>query len=537
MTSPSILVIGLDGATWDLIRPWAEDGSLPFFQKLLRDGASGPLRSVTPNLTPPGWTTAFTGVNPGRHGLFDFFTLDPGNTRQRLTTSKDRVAPALWEILGAEGLGCGVFNVPCSYPADPVNGFFVTGMGTPGFDGDWAWPGELRERLRSDHPGFRFGVDHSFFERRDYEGFLDALYTLTDLQEKAFLGLLGEHRPRAAIFVYDDLDRILHFFWKFMDPDHPRFEHAPDRIAEGILRYHRRIEEGIVRLREAMGADTHLCILSDHGFGPLHTDVYLNVFLADWGYLQPVPAAREILRKPLWKRAAKRLVPGAVRSWLRTRVKASPLADPLGYIDFTRTRAFYASVSGRSVYVNVKGRQPCGIVDPGAEYERVRDELVERLRDIRDPETGERVVADVHKREAVYSGPCLEAAPDLLIQENGLYAYRVDWRESPFSPASQYGVEKTGSHRPLGILALDGPMVKPASIEGARLEDVTPTLLALLGLPAGEQMEGRVLEEAFRNPPDPSKRDYSALRGGAGRGLGADEEAQLAERLKGLGYM
>ena len=532
-----LLVAGLDGATWDLIGPWADQGQLPLFQKLRREGAHGPLRSVTPNLTPPGWTTAFTGVNPGKHGIFDFFTLDRNSETLRVVSSADRKAPALWEILASHGVRPGVFNVPNTYPADEVPGFFVTGMGTPGFTGAWAHPAEERERIPKEHPGFAFGADHRAIERGDLKGFLDHLYALTQLQEKIALELIRRHEPQVLIFVYDDLDRVMHFFWRYMDPTHPRHEKARPEIAEAILNYHRRIEEGIERLREAMGGDeVDLCVLSDHGFGPLHTDVFLNRVFWDWGYLLPHPVAREMIQKPLWKRALKKVVPQEARTWVRANVKPSPLGNPLGFIDWAGTKAFYASVSGRSVFLNVRGRRPHGIVDQ-RDYDRVRGELAGRILALKDPATGQPVATAVHLREEVYQGPCVERAPDLLIQEDGRYAYRVDWQDESFAPASQYGVDKSGSHRPDGILLLHGPSFKATPALKAKLEDVTPTLLAALKLPVGSDMDGRVLHEALAQPPGVGKADYSSLRGGAAGALASSEEAQLAERLKGLGYM
>jgi len=532
-----LLIVGLDGATWDLVKPWAESGELPLFKRLMDEGAWGPLRSVTPNLTPPGWTTAFTGVNPGKHGIFDFFALDPGSETPRVVSSVDRKAPALWEILGAAGRKVGVFNVPSTYPADAVPGFFITGMGTPGLTGPWVHPEDESEALRRRYPRFKIGADHHLIEKGDYDGFLDELYALTDAQEALVLDLVARHDPSALVFVYDDLDRVMHFYWRFMDRRHPRFEQAPPRIAHAIRDYYRRIEAGIERLLAAMGEGADLCILSDHGFGPLHTDVYLNRVFASWGVLSAAPAARELVAKPLWKRALKAVVPQGARTWLRRNVKASPLGSPLGFIDWGRTRAFYASVSGRSVYVNLKGRQPHGIVEPGSEYEDLRAGLRERLLGLKDPATGDRVARTVHYREDVYSGPFVDQAPDLVIQEDGRYAYRVDWSESDFSPASQYGVDKSGSHRTHGMLILHGPSFKAVPLKNAELQDLTPTVLAALGLPVGDDMDGRVLAEAFAAPPAVVHTSYDGLRGHAGTALGGDEEAQLAERLKGLGYM
>ncbi|MGC8764053.1 MAG: alkaline phosphatase family protein [Acidobacteriota bacterium] len=533
-----LLILGLDGATWDLIAPWAEAGELPFFRRLLEAGAHGPLRSVTPNLTPPGWTTAFTGVNPGKHGIFDFFTLDPGAEALRVVSSADRRAPALWEILSAAGRKVGVFNVPCTFPADAVRGFFVTGMGTPSLAGPWVFPREEAEALLRDFPGFRLGADPRPIAEGRLEAYLDQLYRLTDLQEGLFLDRTRRYACDTGVFVYDDLDRVMHFFWRFMDPSHPRHQEAPPRLKNAVLDYYRRVDEGMARLYDAWGPEADLCVLSDHGFGPLHTDVFLNRLLAGAGYLHPLPVAAELIRKPLWKRAVRVLLPQGLRTWFRKNVKASPLGNPLGYLDWEQTRAFYASVSGRSVYLNVRGRQPRGTVEAGPEYERLREEIRDFILGIRDPETGEPIAQAVHYREQVYRGPLVDRAPDLVIQEDGRFAYRVDWSERAFAPASQYGVDKSGSHRPEGILVLYGPSFQRGRLSGATLEDVTPTLLAALGLPVGEEMDGRVLREAFAETPSAASASYAALRGGTGTSaLNAGEEAELAERLKGLGYM
>lgn len=532
-----LLIVGLDGATWDLIGPWADTGQLPLFRKLREEAAWGPLRSVTPNLTPPGWTTAFTGVNPGGHGIYDFFAMEPGAAAPRVVSSADRKAPALWEILGYFGIPTGVCNVPSTYPADRTDCFMLTGMGTPGFHGAWAEPPSARELIRKEFPEFRFGADYHLLEAGDYAGYLEQLEELTGMQEQAALRMAKEYGAEVLLFVYDDIDRVMHFFWHFMEGAHPRHEEAPERIRSAILHYYQRVEAGIGRLMDAAGSKADLCILSDHGFGPLYTDVFLNRALADWGYLTPLSLARELVRKPLWKRAAKKVMPGAARTWLRRHVKASPLGNPIGFVDWERTRAVYSSVSGRSVHINLKGRQPHGIVEPGAQYEALRTELIERLKGLRDPETGDPVAKEVYRREEVFSGLYIADAPDLLIQEDGRYAYRVDWSESLFAPASQYGIPKTGSHRPDGILALAGPSFAPRRIEGARLEDMTPTLLALLGLPAGDRMDGRVLAEAFRAAPSMDIVPYGQLRGGHVTGLSGEDEAAVADRLKGLGYM
>ena len=532
-----LLVAGLDGATWDILGPWSDSGKLDYFNRLKSEGAWGRLTSVRPNLTPPGWTSAFTGTNPGKHGIFDFFALDPGSEQMRVVTSADRKAPAIWEILSSKGLRVGVFNVPFTYPADASPAFMICGMGTPGFADGWASPKGAGEIVRKEFPGFRFGVKLENLERGNYRGFLEDLYAVTATQEAVAIRLLKEYSPDVFIFVYDDLDRLMHFFWHFMDASHPAHVEVEGGLRDAISDYYRRIGEGIDRLRGALGPGADLCVLSDHGFGPLHKDVYLNRCLCEWGYLGVVPAAAELERKPAWKRGLKRVIPKGARAWLRRNVKASPLANPLGFIDWKSTRAFYSSVSGRSVFVNLRGRQPRGTVEPGAGYEALRSEIAAKLAALRDPETGSHVAEKVFRREEVYSGPLLESAPDLVIQEDGRYAYRVDWGAGTFAEATQYGIRKTGSHRPDGILLLHGPSFSGGEIRGAKIEDVTPTLLAALGLPMGEHMDGDVLAEALKEGHSRRVEAYEGLHGQGGPGLTGGEQAAVEERLRGLGYL
>ena len=520
-----ILVIGLDGATWDLIEPFVRLGELPRFREWMEKGCWGNLKSTVPALTPPGWTSAFTGVNPGKHNIYDFFKLDRSRMKLGLATSADRKYPAFWEIASRENVRVGLFNVPCSYPADGVNGFMVTGMATPENAGGFGYPAEVERAIRERFPGYKFGADAGLLESGRKKEFLRDIYRVTGTQESAALFLIGEYDPDLLLFVYDETDRVMHFFWHDSDPGHP--SHAEEgEFGRAIADYYRRVEEGIGKLISAMGGDVDLVIFSDHGFGPLEKDIYVNRLLHDWGYLEVMPSAREALRKPMWKRILKKAVPPGARRLFREKIKASPLADPLGYIDFKRSRAFYASVSGRSLY----------ILDD-KDRDGTARELRDRLENFVDEDTGRKPFQKVFLKNEVYSGPSLENAPDMVIREDGRFAFKVEWSDRVSSPATQHGCLKSGSHRPEGLLLCRGAsFAEGKKITEAGICDIAPTLLAIMGLPPGTDMDGRALDAILREKVESAPRDYSGIRPG-GSGRSEEDDSQVKEKLKSLGYM
>ena len=126
-----LLIVGLDGATLDLVEPWATDGTLPNLAQLLREGAWGPLGSTVPPATLPGWTTFMTGVNPGRHGVFDFTRRDPGDYQVRFVNATFRKAQTVWRLLSDADRRVSVLGLPGTYPPEAINGCMISGFDTP----------------------------------------------------------------------------------------------------------------------------------------------------------------------------------------------------------------------------------------------------------------------------------------------------------------------------------------------------------------------------------------------------------------------
>jgi predicted AlkP superfamily phosphohydrolase/phosphomutase len=237
------LVIGLDGGEWDIIDPLIEGGKLPNMSRLKRKGLSGPLESITPPVSPPAWTSIQTGTNTGKHGVFDFSTFDE-NYRRRSINSSDRSATPFWEIMNDRGTTTGLFKVPFTYPPHDVSVFMVTGFPTPNTADDFATPRSLIKRVGPIEGLFE---DWSSQQAGDYDDFETDLLDVAERQTDLFIELLDEYDTDLSMTVYDGSDRIQHFFWKYFDESHPRYE--PDSPLVGVIKeYYKTVDEGIGRI-------------------------------------------------------------------------------------------------------------------------------------------------------------------------------------------------------------------------------------------------------------------------------------------------
>src|SRR6266404_3961929 len=222
MKTPKVLIVGLDSATFDLARPWIDEGKLPSLAALMKNGAWGRLASVVPPITPPAWTSFMTGKNPGKHGIFHFVETEPGGYAMNYTNATSRRSPTVWKLLNAAGFSVGTMNIPFTYPPETLDGFQISGMDTPSENSPFIHPLSLRKDLE-DHVGkmsldIRYLGAMSTEERR--ARVLAELEKL-DRQWAAVALYLLEHRPQdVMMFVFMSIDTVQHYFWQYMDRSH-----------------------------------------------------------------------------------------------------------------------------------------------------------------------------------------------------------------------------------------------------------------------------------------------------------------------------
>ncbi len=549
-----VLVVGLDAATFDLVLPWAEAGVLPTIGRLLREGVRAPLRSTLPALTPPGWTSAATGRNPGKHNVFNFYRGRAGGLDPAPVTPGDLRSPRVWDIAEQRGLRSIVLHMPLTYPPRERVGVMISGIMTPKGAEDFVAPAALKDVLTARIPDYRMEVDASPLKRGDLEAFRRDAFDLQRVQTEEALYLMECEDWDLFWVMTHTLDKLQHFFWRYMDPEHPAHPGAGE-FQHTIRDFHAAFDRSLARLIAAAPPGTPVVLLSDHGSAPLHTYFCVMNWLADAGFLalrddtatrRGLGAmgvdAKAVVRG--LRRAGLGWVPRLVPRGLRRTVPLalSSFGKVAGRIDWRRTRAYCPSAPGGGLWINLRGREPEGIVEPGAEYERVVAELHERLLAFRDPRTGALVVDAVHRREEIYHGPHAEGGPDLLIETSRTVCMVEGLGRRPLMPAGRGPEERTGNHARDGILVLHGPDVRRGEVLPlAAIEDVAPTVLYLLGLPVDADMDGRVLTEALRperlaaEPVAVADTPYplpeSVFR------YSADDEKRIQDMLEGLGYV
>lgn len=544
-----VLVIGLDGATFDLIHPLIAQGFLPNLRSLISKGASSQLSSTIPPVTASAWTSFMTGKNPGKHGLFDFMRRRPDSYDLTPVSSHDRDGKAVWEIASEAGKQCIVMGVPVTYPPTPLNGLMVTGMLTPRGAPDYTYPAGLKHEIARTIGEYIVYSDEVYSQGRG-EIFLDALHYSIQQRAKTAAYLLTKYDWDLGILVFPETDTVCHGLWWAYDPTHHQ-HHQDDatRFQNGIRDIYRDLDSYIGELIAALPPDTTVLVMSDHGHGPLRNFLYVNNFLKQRGYLsiRRAPASRLkniAFNAGLTPRTAYGMLLnlglGKLRRTMDKRRGGRGLLKrfflSLNDVDWANTRAYSIGYIGE-VHLNVRGREPHGIVERGAEYERVRDQLIADLQTLKLPD-GSSLIENIWKKEEVYDGAHLDDAPDILFFPRRLET--IAFGDFEFGSnrivEPSYGV--SSSHRMNGIFIASGPGIAPvANLHASSLIDLAPTILNLLDVPIPRDMDGRVLTEIFSAARAVAYGGSSELERSRGEAYSLEQEAEVIERLQDLGYI
>jgi predicted AlkP superfamily phosphohydrolase/phosphomutase len=551
-----VFVLGLDGATLNLIRPWAAEGKLPNLAKIMVQGSFGKLRSTIHPLTAPAWTSFMTGKNPGKHGIFDFISLMPDGHQIRYNNALSRKASSLWKILSDTGKRVIVVNVPFTFPPEKVNGILVSGLDTPSTESIFTYPPALYEEIKQSLG--EYVIMAQYQQNKGLDGYASAIFQMIENRTATVKYLLKNYPWDFFMVVFSATDIVQHTFWKYMDYNHPQYkEEGAAKYGNVILDVYRKIDAEIGHIMEFFDETTTLIIMSDHGAGPLKKVVYLNKWLEQQNLLHfcrtnnKALASTALARKFMGKckkelpRGAKNIISKFFPE-IKSRVD-SYLAT--SFIDWSRTKAFSFGVHG-NIMINLEGRQPKGIVRQGTEYEDVRSEIITGLSNLADPETGEVVVEKVYRREELYHGDYVRDAPDILIQwKDYSYTAQKDFGEgikSVFQTRDKFEfseIEHNGSHRLDGVVMMSGRPIKVGrEIKGSEIIDLAPTILYLMGIEIPVDMDGKVLTSALiedytETHPIVHGKTIHEDTGEAVTTYSHEDAEKIERRLKDLGYL
>ena len=380
------LVVGLDGVPYSLLKNYLQEGRLPCLRSILDDGhVLSPMTASLPEVSSVSWTSFVTGTNPGEHGIFGFMDMEPRSYRLRFPDSRSVRAPTLWEILGNTAGGkesslsrrygkiekaprrSVILNVPQTNPALPLNGVLVAGFVALDLKAA-VYPDSAYRYLES--IGYAIDVDATK-AGGEARAFLKDLSESLKKRKTAFDHFLKNEEWDFFLAAITETDRLHHFFFDAAyDENHP--------FHEDFTAFYRNVDEYIGRLyerfRETAGESGCFMVLSDHGFAPIRSEVYVNAYLQRKGFL-----------------------------------KLNPHAPLLEGIE-KESHAF--ALDPCRIYLNRKGRYPRGGVSDG-ESEGVLREIAEALYDLKD-EKGDPVIREIFRGGDIYHGPERENGPDLV---------------------------------------------------------------------------------------------------------------------------
>lgn len=550
-----LLILGLDGATWNVLDPARRRGLIPNLAALFDAAATGVLRSTVPPVTSAAWTTFMTGCGPGRHGVFDHRWYDAASGRMKVNHSGRARVPTFWGVLSDAGRDAVCLNLPGTYPPPPHRGIFVSGMDAPHLEGALsAAPAEFARRLRAEVPEYHLGVLW-----KEPPSSLEGLRAAAAATRSLFLGrargglLADACAPdwSALMVQFQNLDPFQHRAWRYLDVDdtgidRPEWNDAAWSVLSALD------EAAGLLLELAAKRGAAVLVVSDHGFGRCLGRVQINRVLMDAGLIREQGVAGRAGRRlgrwldqgRLW--LAKRRDPKARGASFETSIPA------LYPYDWRRTLGFapHQDTAGL-IYLNSVARaprHPAPLRTP-REVDDAKAAFVQALRDARHPERDVPLFPEIVDVAAEYAlDPAREGFPDLIALPDEDYWVRT--KHGPGLAWVEPDPKLPGNHRPDGIVALAGCGLAPGRRLKARLEDVAPTVLALFGLPAPETMVGRTLEgvtpaaapaSGSRTTPAPVPAPAAAAAAVAAPAAGfehsAEEQELIERRLRELGYL
>ena len=523
-----IIILGLDGCTWQLLNPLMDEGIMPHLKTIVDNGASGILDSTLPPYTAPAWVSCVTGVNPGKHGVFGFTLKKNGLLDGRFVDSTRVGVPRIWDYVNQAGFTAGIINVPVTYPVRPLNGFMVPCFLTPLGKENYTYPESIYSNyLVPNH----YKINVRLAAVRDVSEatvtrIINDLKNMTASRSRVMEELREAYDPDFFIIVFQCLDKVQHKFWKYIDPGDPMSRTEPaKKMRPLILTVYQLIDDIIGQVFKSLDENTTLYLVSDHGFGSHRKQFFINKWLAQNDFLD-LKNIKMNLNRLIKKFSSK------VNFYEKN---VDILIHPIyNFIKLGNSEFIGSDPYEQGIYYLGNPKD--------STYSRRVDVLKKKLISLIDPDTGQRLFDNVYHRTELYVGNYTNEAPDIVLQfKDTSYAMTqaIPRRNRYFQSIAN----PSGCHQPEGIFAAYGADIAAGTKIRASMPDIASTVLHNMELPVHRRLDGRVHEciftQTFQNnhslvfSDDDTPVSVLPL-------VQADysdhEKDEIAARLKDLGY-
>ncbi|ADC66050.1 type I phosphodiesterase/nucleotide pyrophosphatase [Ferroglobus placidus DSM 10642] len=472
-----IVVVGIDGGSWNILKPMCDRNELKGLKKIIENGSWGFLESTLPPLTAPAWVSFYTGKNPGKHGIFDFVKLENG--KMKLNRSKDVKGKAIYEVLSNYGIRSVIIALPLSFPPKiDFNGIMIS---------DFLYPQkEVYPKGSIDLSNYSVYSDPNKSGEELIKDVIETTRSQVELGKKVF----SEEDWQFFFILFRETDTILHNFWGEIKNGNSR-----------LLEVFKLVDEFLAWVIERIEDDTTVFVVSDHGFSDYDYLVRINKIFHDKNLLEPKIVKKEetsILEthvKSAFGTEKRRLRIPKIFYKILLYSKTSTIAKKiyrlvfkgrevsyLVRVDYEKSKAYVLTPLSSTIYLKDSG-----------DYDRTFHEVL-RLLSILEYQ-GKKVVKKVFTKNDVYSGACLNDAPDFIVVTNGFIL------DSGIVGETFERFSQGGYHSLQGIFAAYGKNIKRGEVN-AKIYDLFPTILYALDLPIPEDVDGRVLVEIFDEKKD-----------------------------------
>lgn len=511
-TGGPIVVIGLDAFDVDLLHRWSREGRLPFLRSLMERGVVARLESTQDLFSDAPWPSVNGGVSPAKHAFYNHLQLRRGTLEiERVDAQYCRQLP-FWQYLKDTGLKVATLDVPKTFPIEGLDGIQVCAWGEhyPLLRTAVSIPsGALNDIISRfgeyPHPKEMPIPPSRDWEYRTYQTYIDNI----ERKRRATEYLLGLDDWDFFFSVFSEVHYADHQFYDHMEPSHWGHEpEAPDDLKEALPDVAARTDAALASIFAKLPPEATYVVLSVHGVETNFSANHLMVeVLEKLGFLtraerqSSTNAIGSVLR---WTSAIRELIPQRVRDFINDRLVPDAVHDEAdssalgGGFDWSRTRAFFLPSDHfhALLSLNLRGREPQGIVEPGTEADAVCEELASQLMHLTNPATGKPAVRDVVRIADKYEGANLSELPELVVRWAKDEPIQQLYHPDLGTIGEKSFVLRTAQHTADGFLIAGGPAIDvTATVRGARTIDLAPTLLHLLGQPVPDELEGRILAE------------------------------------------